>query len=122
MGAQRGQERSKGFPRRVVPIYLESLPATAENVEGIALNISPDRLYQDEKEFNLFLDKNVDDQHPMVRFLDDLRSIVDKIREQGRFPKAQRADSRKCVREMLTAVFCYLKTTVDRTLKPRSRL
>jgi TIR domain len=118
-GVQRRGAEAK-FPRRIVPIYLDAPPATVSAVQGIALGISRGALSATEQDYVRGL--RLEENDPMVRFVEELQDIVETLRERGRFPKGQRPDAAVAVRAMLVDIFAYLKTTVDKTLKPQKQV
>ena len=118
---QRRGNTGASFERRIVPLYLEEMPAPTVGLEGIPLGITRATLTKNENEFTSSLEVNKDD--PMVKFLDELQDILDKIKEQGGFPKSlRRPDTVECVRKMRIEIFQYLKTTIEKKFKPQKQI
>jgi hypothetical protein len=113
---QRLGENDLGIERRIVPLYLYEPPATVTSIQGIALGITRDDLSKSTEDFTKL---EVSSNDPMVKFIDALQDIVHKLIERAGFPKADLPDTVKCVRDMRLAIFSYLKTTVDKILKPQ---
>jgi hypothetical protein len=109
--------------RRVVPLFLEHLPPAADEYEGRSLNISKDLLKLSLEEFSA---KNViakDD--PMCVLFEELQEEVERIKEEGHYPKTpshERRDPVECVKNMRLGIFGYLKTTVRRVTKPQKEI
>jgi TIR domain len=111
------------LPRKVVPIFLESPPAAASTLQGLSLNISRSMLEMSAKDFADSL--HIDSDDGMVQFLTELQQIVETIRKQNGFSSAPLSAEQQpaiLIRTMLIAIFDYLKTTVESTLKPQKQL
>ena len=120
-GVQRREAVALGNSRKkVISLYLNSPPGPVSGVHGVSFGITRETLSLTEAEFAGQLE--VTDEHPMVMLVDGLEEELAAIKREGGFPRGQTADTRACVRELLTAVFAHLKTTVDRTLKPQKQI
>jgi len=109
--------------RKIIPLFLENLPVTASEIQGISLNLDREQLKHDLADFESTLTVGEDD--PMCALLAQLQERVDKIRESGGYPKATRnADQSPvtCVKGMKIQIFRYLKCTVETTLKPQKQI
>jgi hypothetical protein len=122
MGVQRSGNDDAEIPRRIVPLYLHSPPATTTAMQGIGLGITHDLLKLTETKFRARLETTVAGDDPMVKFLDELQEIEDRLRRRGGFPKGNSPDSVKCACDMYAAIFAHLKTTVETTLKPQEQI
>jgi hypothetical protein len=116
---QRLGENDVGIKRRIVPLYLYEPPATVISIQGLALGITRNDLSKSTEDFTKL---EVGSNEPMVKFIDELQDIVHKLIERAEFPKADLPDTVKCVRDMRLAIFSYLKTTVDKILKPQKQI
>lgn len=111
-------------PRRIVPIYLEAPTDVIAGNEGIDIGISRATLAMSLDEFAASL--NVNDEHPMVRFLAEFQEIVEEMRKDSGLPKVtkrpEEQDLRGLVRNMQLSIFSHLKTTPESTLKPQKQI
>lgn len=114
----------RNYPdRKIVPLFLQKLPATAEDVQGVSLNIPRDQLQLAVEEFST--QNQVDEDDPMCRWIRDLQEKVQRIREEGHYPKAplrEEQDPVICVKKIRLAVFLHLKTTIETVLKPQKQI
>jgi hypothetical protein len=111
------------LPRKIVSIFLDAPPAPAATLQGISLNMRRALLETNATEFANSL--KIESDHSMVTFLKELQETVDKIREQNGFASAPLTEEQQpavLVRKMLLAIFNYLRTTVESTLKPQKQL
>jgi hypothetical protein len=114
---------STDLPRKIVPIYLESPPTAASTVQGISLNMNRSMLEMSQKDFVDSL--KIDSNNGMAKFLAELQETVEKIRIENGFPRAPLGADQQptiLVEKMLLSIFCYLKTTIESTLKPQKQL
>jgi|HubBroStandDraft_3_1064219.scaffolds.fasta_scaffold17765_2 hypothetical protein len=116
-------ENKNGSKRRIVPLFLEGPPATASEYEGRSLKISRDLLKLSIEDFSA---KNVIlKEDPMCVLIEELQEEVEKIKEEGHYPKTlphERRDPVECVKNMRLAIFGYLKTTVRQITKPQKEI
>lgn len=117
----RNKNNNSLIERKIIPLCLhEGPPLTVVGVQGIDLSISRETLYLSKEEFiNQLV---VDSSNQVVRFIDELNGVLDKIREKYGFPRRNHVDTVNCVRGMLEDIFLYLKTTVDKILKPQKQI
>lgn len=109
--------------RRIVPVFLESLPHAAPEYEGVSLKISRELLQLSVEEFTSR--NEIADDDPVCMFVGDLQEEAEKIKEEAGFSRAPLRDRRdpvKCVKNVRLAIFLYLKTTVERVLKPQKEI
>ena len=117
-------ERSPDFPRRIVPIYLETPPDVLAGTEGVNIGISHTTLALTFEEYEAGL--NIDYDNGMVMFLREFQSLVDAFREEHGLAKVpqspEQRDLSSLVRKMQLDIFSHLKTTPEFTLKPQKQL
>jgi hypothetical protein len=109
--------------RRIIPMFLEDPPATANEFEGISLRISSDLLQLSLEEFKLRNDIAEDD--PMCVLIGDLQEKAEKIKEEAGYPRGSqhdRQDPVACVKNMRLAIFSYLRATVEAVAKPQKQI
>lgn len=109
--------------RKIIPLFLETVPKAASEVQGIGLNIAREKLQLDLADFESTL--TVDEEDPMCVLLSQLQERVDNIRDSGGYPKATRSAVQSppnVVRELKIQIFRYLKSTVETTLKPQKQV
>jgi hypothetical protein len=109
--------------RRIVPLFLEQLPATAADTQGISLNVPRDRLHLGVEEFGA--QNAVDKNDPACNWIRRLQESVQDIREQARYPRTPLRDEQDpvlCVQKIRLAIFGHLRTTVDTILKPQKQI
>jgi hypothetical protein len=109
--------------RRIIPLFLEDLPATAAEFEGHSLKIPRELLQLSLDQFNARNDIAEDD--PLCVLITELQEEAAKIREQAGYPRAARNvkhDPVLCVKNMRLAIFSYLKTTVEKVFKPQKQI
>ncbi len=121
MGVQQRLEPADDSPK-IVSLYLNNPPAVIAHILGIGLGINRENLLLSEEDYAKKLTETINEGHGAVRFFEDLQATVDDYRAQSGMGRAQRADTKKCVRDMLFSIFCYLKTTIDKTLKPQKQI
>jgi len=117
-------ERSPDFPRRIVPIYLETPPDVLAGTEGVNIGISHATLALTFEEYDAGL--SIDYDNGMVMFLREFQSLVDAFREEHGLAKVpqspEQRDLPSLVRKMQLDIFSHLKTTPEFTLKPQKQL
>jgi hypothetical protein len=110
--------------RRLVPMFLDVVPPTTSAYEGIGLGVSASQLQLTPEEFERHhLEINEDDL--LSKFFAKMQEAVDECRQAGGFPKAQRRpeqDPVRCVKLLKLAIFNYLKTTIQETIRPQKQL
>jgi TIR domain len=109
--------------RKMIPLFLESLPGTIAGIQGITLNIPRERLQVDLRDFESNLIVNEDD--PMCALIAQMQDQVDGIRAGAGYSKPVRDSSQDPVtrvKEMKLQIFRYLKSTVETTLKPQKQI
>ena len=110
--------------RQLVPFYLESPPASISHYQGFLLGILPKHLQGSQEEFTRFV-ATIDQNHPICRFVANLRGIADGHRAAAGFPKAQRDPEQEpvvCVQRMMQEIFNHLRTTVEATFRPQKQI
>jgi hypothetical protein len=110
--------------RRLVPIFLDTVPGTISSYQGIGLKVPTSHLQLGVDEFTI-INAAIDLEEPMCKFMTQMQEIVDEYREAGGYPKAQRTaeqDPVKCVRLLKLAIFNYLKTTIQETVRPQKQI
>ena len=108
---------------RIVPLYVENLPPTATEFEGVSLKIPVDLLQLDVAEFTTRDDIAEDD--PLCKLIEELQKRAGKLLEDAHYPAGSWRDKCKplaCVRSMRQAVFNYLKTQVEMVIAPQKQL
>lgn len=114
----------RGDPsRRIVPLFLDEVPATAAEFQGCSLKISSQLLQLSVAEFTS--QNEVDDEDPLCSFIAGLQEEAAAIKQDAgysRTPRHDRRDAMTTVKEMRLAVFTYLKTTVETVLKPQKQI
>ena len=109
--------------REIVPIYLDSLPATANEFQGCSLKISPELLQLSIEEFSAR--NQVSDGDAMCALVDRLQQMAGKIKEEAGYATVtphEKHDPVACVQGIRLAIFSYLKTTVEAILKPQKQI
>jgi nucleoside 2-deoxyribosyltransferase len=109
--------------RRIIPMCLDELPAAAAEFEGCSLKMSRELLQLSVGEFS---SRNViAEDDPMCVLIGELQDQVKKIREEAGYPATSPHDKRdpvSCVKNMRTAIFSYLRTTVEAVIKPQKQI
>jgi TIR domain len=109
--------------RRIVPLFLEQLPPTAADTQGISLNVPRDLLHLTVEEFSA--ENSIDKSDPACSWIRRLQELVQNIREEAHYPKVPLRDEQDavlCVQKIRLAIFGHLKTTVDAVLKPQKQI
>lgn len=109
--------------RRIVPLYVDNLPPTAAEFEGVSLKISNELLQLSASEFDARDDIAEDD--PLCKLIEDLQAKAGKLREAAGYPPGTARDKSKplsSARAMRVAVFNYLKTQVETVIAPQKQL
>jgi hypothetical protein len=110
-------ETRMDFQRRIVPIYSGDPPDSIKAQEGVDIGITRETLSTTVEEYTEALEKNIDWNHPAVKFLRQYQELVDSIREKYHLEVITRNDKQKdlpaCIRKMLLAIFSHLKTNED---------
>ncbi len=110
-------------PRKKVPMFLESLPATAIDDQGISLNVGRDKLEQTIAEFEA--DLVVDPEDPLCRMIEAWQDEVGDLIKAAGFVKPvlrPEQDAIARVKNLRLEIFRYLKTTVAITMKPQKQI
>ncbi len=109
--------------RKIVPLFLEQLPAPAADLQGISLNVPREMLHLTVEEFNA--QNTVERDDPACAWIRRLQELVQDIREEAHYPKVPlraEQDAILCVQKIRLAIFGHLKTTVDAVLKPQKQI
>ena len=122
-GLQRLQPADADVRKRIVALYLLTPPATVAEIQGISLGITTETLSLTKEAFGAQLTTAVTADHPMVVFLNEMVKIVEDLKDKQGFPKVHSAvDTVGIVTVMLTEIFVYLKSTIDKVLKPQKQI
>jgi hypothetical protein len=117
-------ERKPDFPRRIVPIYLETPPEILAGTEGVNIGISRATLALTCEEYEAGL--QIDYDNGMVKFLREFQGLVDGFRAENGLAKVPQSpeqhDLLGLARKMQLAIFSHLKTTPEFTLKPQKQI
>jgi hypothetical protein len=109
--------------RKIIPMYIEDLPSTAAEFEGLSLRIPRKVLQMAVDEFAGQNDVPLDD--PLCTLIAELQDKADEIKHSAGYAKTSsrdRNDPVLCVKNMRLAIFTYLKTTVETVLKPQKQI
>jgi hypothetical protein len=109
--------------KRKVPLFLQSLPATATDDQGVSLNIGPDKLQLTHTEFEAGL--TIDSDDPLCKMIETWQDSVADLTKAAGFQKKDlrpEQNAASCVKTLRLEIFRYLKTTVDITLKPQKQI
>jgi len=110
--------------RRIVPLYLERLPQAADEYQGRSLNIPKNLRGLSVDDFSGKHNLIAEDD-PMCALIEELQEEVERIKDEGHYPKTPPHERRKpveCVKNMRLGVFGYLKTTVRQVTKPQKEI
>lgn len=117
-------EKKPDFPRRIVPIYLETAPDVLAGTEGVNIGISRATLSLTFEEYEAGL--NIDYDNGMVKFLREFQGLVDGFREDHGLAKVPQSPEQRdlltLARKMQLAIFSHLKTTPEFSLKPQKQI
>lgn len=110
-----------GTKKRIIPMYLESLPDTATEYQGIGLNIPRDYLRISVEEFEAKNDVHSDDA--MCLLIQELQDRVDECGEEVGIPKSHNKPAPvACFRSMRMEIFRYLRTRIESEKKPQKQI
>jgi len=117
----RVMETSPG--RRKIALYLDDPPAVTADEQGIPLGLGRDKLAMTCEQFESQL--VVEAQDPICLLLEQWQAEVEGIIEQVLQSKPHRTPEQEatvCVRNLKLAIFRYLKSTVETTVKPQKQI
>jgi hypothetical protein len=125
MHAMENDPANRDFKRRIIPVYGEKPSDVLARHEGIKVGISRGTLSATPQEYEAGL-QDLAWNHPSVVFLRALQIDVDHLLKAANgveIPHSpDQRDLPEVVRQMQLAIFNYLKTTPESTLKPQKQI
>ena len=116
------QEVGRDIPRKIVSLYLHTMPAVTADTLGIKFDITRENLLATEAAFRTKLAGMVNDAHPLVSYLRKLQSRIEQEATRMRLAPTERDDPKVHVEKMLLEIYGSLKGTVDEVHKPQKQL
>ena len=109
--------------RKKVSLYLFRPPETTASEQGIPLGLSKDQLRKSFEEFQSEI--SVSPEDPLCRQIESWQQLIADNMETMRFPRPHykpEQQPERCVRNLKLAIFEYLKTTVEKVVKPQKQI
>ena len=111
--------------RRLVPIYLDSLPSALSEYAAIELQVSREDLQLSVEEFQQVRLEKIYEGDPLCRFFQQLQEEVNERRQARGIPTLQSRAGQEIVRSvqrLKLAIFAHLKNTVQEIVRPHKQL
>ena len=117
------KNRDTKRPRYIVSFYLDRPPDALANTAGVPFGIDLANFPKNDENFSKVL-TDVSEDHPFARFINQLETQIDQIRQEQQFPPIKRESSKRVAstRKLLAQIYNVLKDRKQNEQNPQSKM